>query len=396
MQDLIERAVHPDPAVAAPAAVELFRDLIEPLSDSFDSAACRRYVELFVPILARLLPDLEAGALAARYQRVRRLRRFDADPGAVRHVFVLSRVTLGADVAVTSVLLDAAKKKFPAAAIHFAGGRKGWELFEADRRLGWLPVEYPRRAPLAEALGVRSTLGAALARPQALVIDPDSRLTQLGLVPVCDEDRYYFFGSRDSGGEGDQPLPELARRWAEETFGVADAAPYIAPAASDDAPEITVSLGVGDNLRKRLADPFEEEILRRLARLQRPMLVDLGAGDEEAGRVRHALSRSGAAPGQIRTWDGAFAPFADRIRRSRLYVGYDSAGQHVAAACGVPLVSVFAGFPSPRLWQRWRPTGRGPIEVVRVDRPDPAEVLERVDAAIGRLLTAHQSTMHDR
>jgi hypothetical protein len=28
-------------------------------------------------------------------------------------VFVLSRVTLGADVAVTSVLLDAAKRRFP-------------------------------------------------------------------------------------------------------------------------------------------------------------------------------------------------------------------------------------------------------------------------------------------
>jgi ADP-heptose:LPS heptosyltransferase len=64
-----------------------------------------------------------------------------------------------------------------------------------------------------------------------------------------------------------------------------------------------------------------------------------------------------------------------------LYVGYDSAGQHVAAACGVPLVSIFAGFPAPRMFHRWRPAGER-TTVIRVDRPDPLEILERVRAAI--------------
>ena len=108
---------------------------------------------------------------------------------------------------------------------------------------------------------------------------------------------------------------------------------------------------------------------------------------EEAERVERAVAGCGARLGQVRTWRGAFAPFAAAIAASRLYVGYDSAGQHVAATCGVPLVTVFAGFQSPCAFARWRPTGPGPIEVVRVETPDAAKVLaEAVDAA-DRLLS---------
>ena len=80
-------------------------------------------------------------------------------------------------------------------------------------------------------------------------------------------------------------------------------------------------------------------------------------------------------------WDGSFAGFAAIIAGSSLYVGYDSAGQHVAAACGVPLISIFAGFPAPRMFERWRPVGPG-CKVIRVDVPEPTETLARVQAAL--------------
>ena len=67
-----------------------------------------------------------------------------------------------------------------------------------------------------------------------------------------------------------------------------------------------------------------------------------------------------------RTHDGAFAPFAAEIARSKLYVGYDSAGGHVASACGVPVIAIFNGFASERMLQRWRPIGT----VIRGDSPD--------------------------
>jgi ADP-heptose:LPS heptosyltransferase len=298
---------------------------------------------------------------------VRIPRRITGEP---RTVFVLSRVTLGADVAVTSVILDAAKRRFPEAAIYLVGPRKNWELFAADPRILHVPVSY-RRGTLSERLASGPELRAALAQPDSIVIDPDSRLTQLGLLPVCPEERYYFFESRGYGGDGDDPLPLLSRHWAERAFGIPDARPFVAAGRASGPPGIAISLGVGENPAKRIADPFEAELLTLLARSGLALTIDEGAGGEEAARVARAAEASGA---QVQCWRGSFAGFASIIASSRLYVGYDSAGQHVAAACGVPLVSVFAGFSCARMFARWRPDGR----VIRVDEPDPARVLEQV------------------
>ena len=52
---------------------------------------------------------------------------FDARASATsdpQQVFVLSRVTLGADVAVTSIVLDAAKRRFPERAISTSSDRE--------------------------------------------------------------------------------------------------------------------------------------------------------------------------------------------------------------------------------------------------------------------------------
>jgi ADP-heptose:LPS heptosyltransferase len=102
-----------------------------------------------------------------------------------------------------------------------------------------------------------------------------------------------------------------------------------------------------------------------------PLTIDQGAGGEEAARVQRAIAASGA---QVERWSGSFAGFASIIAGSQLYVGYDSAGQHVAAACGIPQIAIFAGFPCPRMFARWRPAG----QVIRVDDPHPEAVLKQV------------------
>jgi hypothetical protein len=370
-------ALGADPALARVASEALFSVLVEGLGDRFEPRLCEVYAELFARLLARACPDLDAQALVDRYRRLRRPR---ACHGSPRTVFVLSRVTLGADVAVTSVLLDAAKRRFPEARIVFAGPPKNHALFAADPRIEHLAISYQRAGDLRERLAVWAPLRAAVASPGAIVIDPDSRLTQLGLLPMAPEEDYYFFESRSYGGDGDQPLTSLAARWARETLGV-EACAYLAPGDGPSA-ATTVSLGVGDNPRKRLADPFEWDLIHHLATRHPDLLVDRGGGAEEAARVERAVA--GLTPA-VQLWDGAFAPFASAISRSRLYVGYDSAGGHVAAACGVPLVSVFAGFPAPRMLSRWRPSGPGPVEVVQVDQPDPALAFEQTRAAIERV-----------
>jgi ADP-heptose:LPS heptosyltransferase len=202
-------------------------------------------------------------------------------------------------------------------------------------------------------------------------------LTQLGLISVCDPQRYFFFESRSYGGEGGEPLPALAARWAREVFGVADARPFIAPKPAQ-APyaDITVSLGVGENPAKRLDDDFERALLNALAETGATILVDKGGTPEERERVERAL------PAGARTHDGAFAPFAAHIAKSKLFVGYDSAGGHVASACGVPLISIAKGFVSPRMAARWRPNGI----VIDGTRPD---VVTAVNNAIAQLTTGH-------
>lgn len=373
------------------ASRALFGILVEGLSDRFEPRFCDAYAALFSEVIASVLPQWSATDLLARYQRVRRPRRFEDRTGPVRSVFVLSRVTLGADVAVTSLVLDAAKRRFPQAQVFLVGGKKSWELFSADPRIRHLPLAYGRSGTLRERLQVQPQLQAVVAPVAGLVIDPDSRLTQLGLLPVCPEEDYFFFESRFYGDDTDASLTQLTRRWLAETFGIQDAQPYIAPAERIELADrriVSVSLGVGENPAKRIPDPFEEELLRHLVLRYPAILLDTGPGGEEAERVARAIVRSGAPARQVRTWHGSFAAFASMIAQTRLYLGYDSAGQHVAAACGVPLLTVFAGFASQRMLARWRPTGSGPLEVVRADPPDPDVVLSRTLEALERLAVA--------
>ena len=327
--DLLDRAIAEDNGRALMSVV------VERLGDLFEPRLCDAYDRLFGAVIARVTPEL-----------VPRLQEVEARslPPPADRVYVLSRITLGADVAVTSVLLDAAKRRYPSAEVVFVGPRKNYELFENDLRIRHRDVTYARGGSLQDRLRA----SAKLWFDDGIVLDPDSRLTQLGLISVCDPGRYFFFPSRSFGGGENARLPDLAARWA----GDPAARPYIAPKAPQSPPsDITVSLGVGENSAKRVNDDFERELLRTLAATGASVLVDLGGTPEEAARVSSALQR------EMRTHDGAFAPFAAEIARSQLFVGYDSAAGHVASACGVPLISIAKGFASERMAARWRPIG---------------------------------------
>jgi ADP-heptose:LPS heptosyltransferase len=377
--DLLQRCIAGQAPKELPPALAteicgkwLFGTLVEGLADRFEPSLCDCYARLFSQAIAYAHRGFHPSTLVARYERVRRVRKVIGKP---HRIFVLSRVTLGADVAVSSVLLNAAKRRFPHADLIFAGPRKNYELFAADPRVHHAPIEY-RRGGLRQRLEVWQDLQTLLSDPHALILDPDSRLTQLGLLPVGYEEHYHLFESRAYGQNSNRPLPELASEWAALTLEVDNAKPYLAVGRRPRrGRHIAVSLGVGDNPAKRLPHPFEQELLRLLAQTGRALWVDLGAGGEEAERVRLALEGSGAAAS---LWEGSFAGFASIISGAGLYVGYDSAGQHVAAAAGVPLISIFAGFPVPRMFERWRPAGH----VIRVDRPDVEDTLARVREAI--------------
>jgi hypothetical protein len=333
----------------------LFRIVVEGLADRFEPRLCDAYADLFSAVIERVIPDLVG--LRARYERVRQPRVCNIDPA---RVYVLSRVTLGADIAVTSVLLDAAKQRFPRAEIYLAGSSKAAEIFAADPRVRHHPVSYPRSGSFHERLSTWTRFDY----PDSIVIDPDSRLTQLGLLPVCDEERYFFFESRAYGGDSSANLTTLTRQWARQTFGVSARA-YMAPPRVHANGDIAVSFGVGENLSKRVAGGFETSLLKLLSKRAGAVIVDKGAGGEEARRVNRAIAASRAR--NIRTWNGSFAGFASIIARACFYAGYDSAGQHAAAAAGIPQLTVFRGHVNERMFHRWRPCGKNVTVLKNLD-----------------------------
>ncbi|HBY59920.1 MAG TPA: hypothetical protein DEH78_08855, partial [Solibacterales bacterium] len=303
LETLLRMASHPDEDRARAGSHALFSIVVERLGDLFEPALCDTYASLFSYVVEYVRPEFVAADLLARYRRVRMPRRFEGLPERIENVFVLSRVTLGADVAITSVLLDAVKHRFPRAGVQFVGTHKSYELFAADPRVQHVPVSYGRTATLRERLSVWPELEQLLQSPRSIVIDPDSRLTQLGILPVCPEENYYFFESRGYGEYGPEPLCALTRRWARETFDVESAKAYIAPtyqAEVFESPTVAMSFGVGENPAKRIRDPFEEDLLRALIDRGLTVVIDKGAGGDEKERVERAVARSGAREGQVR------------------------------------------------------------------------------------------------
>lgn len=342
---------------------EFFRVIVESLADSFDPAQAAAYEELmrvWIPATPRVLPVI---------------------PEYVETVYVLSRVTLGADIKITSIILDAMKKRFPAASIVLVANRKSIALFSADSRVWHIDAEYPRSGPVSQRIEFAHELRSRIEGTNRIVVDPDSRMTQLGLVPVCEAHDYFHFPSRIANADAN--LTDLTQSWLEDVFGESGDA-YIAPAPvslEGDSPRAAVSLGVGDNDSKRVGGDFEAQLIRALGEKYQTIWIDRGVGGEEARRVTAAAAASGCLD-RIRFWEGSFAGFASIISQCDFYAGYDSAGQHAAAAAGIPLISIFAGAVSERFRQRWSPAGPGRIDVINADSLTPDNCLQRFRALL--------------
>ena len=430
VDELAALAISADPQVAAACSRVFFRDVVETLADQFEPDLCDLYVRLFCRTItaSRRAPDLLSvdhllqsfgltteENLCRRAHCIRRPIAFAAGGhDVVRKVLVLSRVTLGADIAVTSVILRKMKDVFPGAEVVLLGGPKTGTFFASDPWVRLREVAYSRGSSLCGRLGswpllvdiVRQEI-EALGPEEYVVVDPDSRLTQLGILPlVLDESRYFFFESRSFTAPRATSLSELTDKWLAKTFGgdCEICLPYVHLSAEDRQRGenlreaagtrrlVAVNLGVGDNPSKRVTDPFERELLSLLRSRGYAVVLDQGAGKEELFRTSNlidsvretgaSVTRLGDAAGPIadlNAWQGSLSGFAGFIAVSDLYVGYDSAGGHLAAALGVPGIDIFAGAASPRMIEHWTPWGKAPASVIAV-RPGqtPEEVLAAV------------------
>jgi ADP-heptose:LPS heptosyltransferase len=425
---------------AARAGVRiLFPALIERLNDSFDPASCELYDRVFAQVIDfyRRLPQakdfdealrsfglMNESDLLARKSSIRNPRCSIPDPrSSILKVLLLSRVTIGADVAVTSVIMAKLRALLPDAEFILLGSAKLRELFGGDPRVRIREIKYERGGELLSRL--KSWIDVVEAVNEEIrglnadefwLIDPDSRLTQLGLLPlVKDERNYFFFESRSYQGRttvgshpqsqspNPQSIGQLASSWANEVFGATgETYPYVALPAEHlefgrlvveklrraGASRVTVvSFGVGGNQGKRVSEEFEIETVNRLIK-DSTLILDKGATGEEReqiNRIVGALRVAGLAVIEIDendrasaiscakieagaiTWDGGIGSFAGLIAAGDRYVGYDSAGQHIAAALGVPTLTIFVNTSSPTFAERWRPYGPGDIEVLDIE-----------------------------
>ncbi|HRR06920.1 MAG TPA: glycosyltransferase family 9 protein, partial [Victivallales bacterium] len=75
---------------------------------------------------------------------------------------------------------------------------------------------------------------------------------------------------------------------------------------------------------------------------------------------------------------------AAMIAASDLYIGYDSACQHIAAALEIKTITIFAGTNNTRFVRRWRAFGKNKSYLIHVDtltksvHLDENDIIERI------------------
>jgi hypothetical protein len=231
---------------------------------------------------------------------------------------------------------------------------------------------------------------------EVLLFDPDSRLSQLGLLPLIDDASTYVFPSRASQARisDNKNLSLLANEWLNTILAenktvypkLSFAAPklshytkfYSALKASGCEFVVTINFGVGNNPAKFIAGHFEDALINRLLATPHTVVVlDTGRGENELKRVKHLLKvfktknyqtaqvsdiaiESFAQPFNhgLVAFKGPLCALGKMIDATDCFIGYDSCGQHLAAAARTPAVILFAGAPNTRFIHRWAPTNK--------------------------------------
>ena len=424
------------------AASALFGIVIERLCDDFEDLQSETYNRLIcqvtdflrqLPEGAELQNELQNFQLDTEeelFQRVEALR-LDRDVSITselqpRKILVLSRVTIGADVAITSIICQRAIATYPEAEVVVIANGKLRQLFASHPGIRVRELNYIRHGSLLERFGawlqllevVRDETASCDAQAY-LLLDPDSRLTQLGALPLVPGRNYRFFNSR---GKPEYPatasISTLANLWLDWLFGrqpfcypavwldrtsLAAAGKLVSAIRLDDTVNvITLNLGVGGNSRKRVADTFETElVLSLLGEAGNFVILDLGFGDEERARSEHILQQARQAGFATQTADFKslsaintdtrllgvecnVGEISVLIANSNEFIGYDSACQHIAAALSVRTYTIFAGTNNARFIRRWHATGPNRSEILYVDTFSrdhsvaPAELIDRL------------------
>jgi len=435
-----------DPRLNNPGAHALFTIIVERLCDDFEELQTATYNKVMTQVISycrdipggeeldRTLKDFNVYSSKDLFDRVTKIRgngNVLSPQKSVGKILLLSRVTIGADVAITSVIIQRLRKIFPEAEIVLIGESKLAELYGGSSTIKMRKVSYSRKGGLLERLSswhlvleiIRQEI-ASCPLEKTILVDPDSRLSQLGVLPLFPLEYYFFFDSRsDTSFNRKMSMAELANCWLNKLIGEEDFSypkVWIPKSFLDGATRfckrlrnngahkiIAVNFGVGGNPRKRVGRALEEKLLLTL--LKEPntvILLDKGFGDDELVYINsliNAINEQGYSAlhtlfdsennNEI-NWgiigvQSRIGEVAALIAKCNEFIGYDSACQHIAAALGTPCLTIFAGSNNMRFIRRWSAYGPKSSHIIHVDTlTDPTSI--DVDDIITRIMHARR------
>jgi len=402
-----------NPELAESATESLYNTIIEKLCDDFSTQGINAANQVLVRMLfnvrdtkrgeqlKQLLATLgicHQSNLLDRYERLRHPTPIGiAQRCKVRKIILLSRVTIGADVVILGVLTRRLREAFPAAELVLIGPAHLEEILHGLPTTRFHCFEYRRFGAMPDKICVWPLIydivqdeRSGYLNDELLLFDPDTRLTQLGLLPLIEEVSTYYFDSRREPGNGNESsLAVLVNQWLDiilpgtffcnptllfkdETLQAAQTFIAGLPASSL---LIIINLGVGRNENKRIPEPFETELLLSLlTRKDTLILLDSGSAAESLMRVKRLLAtvQQRSVPTEFFSekelstktipfnhgvvgFKGSIGSIGALISKAHGFIGYDSSCQHIAAAVGTPSVIAFAGAPNQRFQERWRP-----------------------------------------
>ena len=428
------------------AARALFSIIIESLCDDFEDLQTETYNRVMAQIITycrklRAAKDLDRFLqefniysrqdLLTRISKIRTDRKKLSPQRDVKKILLLSRVTIGADVAVTSIIIQRMAQLFPSAELVLIGGAKLNEIYGGNANLRLNHVVYSRKGGLLDRLSSWQSVLTIIDRELAacplentILIDPDSRLSQLGVLPIIDLKNYYFFDSRSAVSfAGNLSMAQLTNAWLNRITGSEDfhhPMVWLHPSDLQQAAQLVnqlkgsgarrilaLNFGVGGNPRKKVGYRLEQELLLNLLQVPKTVvLLDKGVGDEERRSSESLLAgikSEGVAVrnGSLETgldarfnWgviglQSRIGEIAAVIANCNEYIGYDSACQHIAAALNTPCTTIFAGSNNMRFIRRWSAFGPNTCKIVHVDTlSDPSSI--DVEDIIIRVMNARQ------
>ncbi len=414
----------PDISVRQAAVICLYKKIIEPLCDDFTTSG----VQTCNLVLLRMMDFIrkqQEGIIFDNFlneqhhtnldhllQRYTSITHNPPIPSTlkqnIKKIIILSRVTVGADIAVTSVLVHRLASSFPQADIVVVGPSHLAEIFHGIANVNLAHYPYQRDGGISERLTGDADFHTLLKKEwadyhsdQVLFFDPDSRLSQLGLVPLFDEKFYYHFPSRNDSPYHNLRITSVVSNWLNHLLDE-DKICYpqvaIRPSHSTDikkffgrfsssTKKIVINLGVGNEPKKRLPDPFEEQLLSKLLQQKNTVIIlDSGCHPDEGKRARSlmekmknsniqtmALSGDNIARQEVSFQHGlvcincGIGTLTALIDQCDVFFGYDSCCQHLATAMDTKTVICFAGAPNDRFFERWRPLNKtGQTTTIRI------------------------------